>query len=131
LKIRRGKYSPINAAADAANLWDNLSPGSVSNELSMKDMPPRKSWTAGMIGDAPPRHMIHGHLRQQNQERVQEMTDDGIAEVQVVCGTDHECPACAALEGRIFSVYDAPAIPPETCSCVPHCTCILTAITDS
>ena len=81
-----------------------------------------------MNGDAPPRHMIHGHLRQQNQERLQEMAGEGVKEVQVLCATDHECPVCTALDGKTFPIDEAPQLPPPTCSCVPHCTCILTAI---
>ena len=94
----------------------------------MKEEPVKKSWTEGMNGDTPPRHLIQGHLQQQNQERLQEMADDGVQEVQVVCATDHECPACAALDGKTFTIKESPALPPAKCSCLPHCTCILTAI---
>ena len=82
-----------------------------------------------MKGETPPRHLIQSHLQQQNQERLQEMTDDGVREVQVLCATDRECPVCAALDGKTFAIEDAPALPPAKCSCLPHCTCILTAIT--
>jgi hypothetical protein len=94
----------------------------------MKEEPVKKSWTEGMNGDTPPRHLIQGHLQQQNQERLQEMADAGVHEVQVVGATDHECPACAALDGRTFAINEAPDLPPARCSCLPHCTCILTAI---
>jgi hypothetical protein len=94
----------------------------------MKEEPVKKSWTEGMNGDTPPRHLIQGHLQQQNQERLQEMANDGVEEVQVVCATDQECPACAALDGKTFAIEDAPVLPPAKCSCLPHCTCILTAI---
>lgn len=83
-----------------------------------------------MNGDTPPRHLIQCHLLQQNQERLQEMMNEGVHEVQVVCATDYECPACAALDGRTFSIENAPELPPAKCSCIPHCTCILTAISD-
>lgn len=83
-----------------------------------------------MNGDTPPRHLIQSHLLQQNQERLQEMVGEGVHEVQVLCATDHECPACAALDGVAFSVEDAPELPPAKCSCIPHCTCILTAISE-
>ena len=49
-----------------------------------------------MTGDTPPRHLIQSHLLQQNQERLQEMIEEGVHEVQVVCATDYECPACAS-----------------------------------
>lgn len=94
----------------------------------MNDEPVGKSWIAGIEGDTPPRHLIHGHLLQENADRLREMTTGGVSEVQVICATDHECPACAALDGKIFPVDDAPVLPPEKCSCIPHCTCILTGI---
>ena len=78
----------------------------------------------------PPRHLIQSHLQQQNQERLQEMDLEGVKEVQVVCANDHECPACAALDGKTFSIDNAPVLPPVKCSCHPHCTCILTAIAE-
>jgi len=96
--------------------------------FEMNEKPEKKRWTAGMNGDTPPRHMIHGHLQQQNEERLQEMMKQGVAEVQVICASNDECPACLALEGKIFRTNDTPPLPPERCTCEPHCTCILTAI---
>ena len=95
----------------------------------MMETPPRKSWIEGMEGETPPRHLIHIHLQQQNEERRHEMAREGIKEVQVLGGSNHECPACSALDGLIFAIDDAPALPPAKCHCYPHCTCILTAIT--
>ena len=83
-----------------------------------------------MNGDIPPRHMIQSHLQQQNQERLQEMSNEGVHVVQVLCATNHECPACSALDGKTFAIEDAPLLPPLKCSCMPHCTCILTAISE-
>jgi hypothetical protein len=94
----------------------------------MKEEPVKKSWTEGMNGETPPRHLIQSHLQQQNQERLQEMAAEGVREVQVICATNHECPACAELDGETFAIDDAPTLPPARCSCMPHCTCILTAI---
>ena len=56
------------------------------------------------------------------------MAAEGVREVQVICATNHECPACAELDGETFAIDDAPTLPPTRCSCMPHCTCILTAI---
>jgi hypothetical protein len=96
----------------------------------MKQEPEKKSWTGGLNGDTPPRHLIQSHLQQQNQERLQEMSNEGIHEVQVLCATSHECPACSALDGKTFPIENAPLLPPPKCSCMPHCTCILTAIAE-
>ena len=57
------------------------------------------------------------------------MASEGVTEVQVVCGTDHDCAVCSALDGQIFPIDEAPELPSPKCSCDPHCTCILTAIT--
>lgn len=43
---------------------------------------------------------------------------------------DDECPACKALEGKVFPINEPPPMPPVDCRCELWCKCILVAAAD-
>jgi hypothetical protein len=74
------------------------------------------------------RQIVHIDLRAFNARRVKEMSNRGDALIQVLAASDQDCPVCTGLDGQIFSANELPAIPPENCTCLPYCTCVLTVI---
>jgi hypothetical protein len=74
------------------------------------------------------RQLIHIDLRAFNAKRVREIAAKSGGLIQILSASDRDCPACTALDGKIFKPVQVPVIPPEVCSCLPHFTCVMTVI---
>ncbi len=74
---------------------------------------------------SPSRPTMHRRLCVSNRRRIKVAAEQGFQKIKILRGTDWDCPACARLEGRIFPISEAPAVPPEDCTCLPHCSCVL------
>ena len=59
--------------------------------------------------------------------RIDDMKSAGITKVQVSGSGSEDCPACKALEGKIYSINDIPTLPPPNCTCVPWCRSMVIA----
>ena len=52
----------------------------------------------------------------------------GVQKVSVLTARDgRDCPACAALDGRVFPIDEPPTLPPPDCTCHPWCRSLLIA----
>ena len=61
----------------------------------------------------------------------QQMRESGIRRAEILdSGTGEDCPACHALTGRTYPIAAVPTLPPDGCTCVPWCRCIITAAPD-
>jgi hypothetical protein len=76
------------------------------------------------------RQLIHIDLRTLNAKRLKGLTARGAEAIQILGSGSQDCPVCAALDGQVFKATQVPSIPPETCSCLPYCTCIMTVLTN-
>jgi len=54
-------------------------------------------------------------------DRLPQMLKAGVRKVSILGSAPDDCPACAALQNKLFSIADVPALPPAGCSCVPWC----------
>jgi hypothetical protein len=55
------------------------------------------------------------------------MISAGITKVEVLGSGSGDCPACTALQGKIYPIDSVPTLPPSDCTCVPWCRSILIA----
>jgi len=59
--------------------------------------------------------------------RIEMMRCAGIRSVKIAGGEGADCPACKALQNQVFSIIQAPILPPADCSCEPWCRCTFIA----
>jgi hypothetical protein len=62
-------------------------------------------------------------------DRVGQMKAVGIKITKVLGADASDCPVCKALQEKVFAVKETPVLPPEGCTCVPWCRCIVIAET--
>src|SRR5204862_4087705 len=60
--------------------------------------------------------------QEEKAERLAYLRNAGMPAVQFTGGgLNDECPVCRELLDRILPIAEAPAIPPENCTCIPWC----------
>ena len=59
--------------------------------------------------------------------RTEDMKAAGITKVKILGSGSDDCPACKALEGRVYPIDDIPTLPPAHCTCNPWCRSIAIA----
>ena len=67
--------------------------------------------------------------RRHAQEAIDHLKSVGFRRFQIVAARDGwDCPACVALDNKIFSVDTPPKLPPRECTCQPYgCRLVVTA----
>jgi hypothetical protein len=56
-------------------------------------------------------------------DRLAEIRAVGLTKTRILGTGANDCPACKAIQNRIFAIDDTPTLPPANCTCVPWCRC--------
>jgi hypothetical protein len=56
-----------------------------------------------------------------------DMRSAGITTVQITGSGSDDCPACKALEGKVYPIDSIPTLPPSDCTCIPWCRSLAVA----
>lgn len=68
---------------------------------------------------------IAGIMFELEPDRLQDLRNSGFRRVEVAGSGDEDCEHCAALLDRSFAIEETPKLPPEKCSCIPWCRCMV------
>lgn len=70
---------------------------------------------------------LAGIIIDSSPSRVGDMRQAGITKVKIL-GSGDDCPICSALQERVYGIDEVPTLPPPSCTCVPWCRCVETAL---
>ena len=73
-------------------------------------------------GDGESANRLNAEAAMAASEALQSYAEDGTQRVEMLSGSSDHCPACAAVDGRVFALAAAPPVPVPGCSHkVCHC----------
>jgi GYF domain 2 len=56
--------------------------------------------------------------------RIGDMKSAGIRKVKILGSGPDDCPACMAIQEKVYPVDQVPILPPADCACNPWCRCV-------